>query len=138
MCPPSDGDRSTRMTCTPPSAMSSAACMPAMPPPITRAFLVSGTRIGESGALRCTLATIERMMSNGLDRRLFAIGVDPRALLAQVGALAQVRVQPAAATVLRNVFSCIRGEHAPTITPVSLYLGDGIANLRLARLRAAW
>ena len=46
MCPPIDGLFSTSTTSWPASAMSSAAWIPAMPPPSTSAVRVTGTRIG--------------------------------------------------------------------------------------------
>ncbi len=46
MCPPIDGLLSTSTTSWPALAMSSAAWIPAMPPPITSAVRVTGTRIG--------------------------------------------------------------------------------------------
>ena len=46
MWPPMEGDFSTSNTGLPALAMSSAAWMPAMPPPSTSAFLVMGTRMG--------------------------------------------------------------------------------------------
>ena len=57
MWPPIDGSFSTNITLWPQLAMSSAACMPAIPPPITSAFFVMGTWIGVSGELRRTFST---------------------------------------------------------------------------------
>ena len=55
--PPMVGSRSTRVTAYPASAMSRAACMPAMPPPTTSAFFVTGICSVNSGVLRATFAT---------------------------------------------------------------------------------
>ncbi len=55
--PPMEASLSTRTTSWPPSAISSAACMPAMPPPMTMAFLVMGTVAICKGLLRKALDT---------------------------------------------------------------------------------
>ena len=46
MWPPMEGSLSTRITLWPALAMSRLAWMPAMPPPMTSAVLVTGTLIG--------------------------------------------------------------------------------------------
>ena len=56
MRPPMDGLFSTRVTGIRASAMSSAAWIPAIPPPITRARLVTGTEISCSCSLAMDLA----------------------------------------------------------------------------------
>ena len=57
MLPPSDGSRSTSTTGWPELAMSNAERMPATPPPMTRAALVTGTSTGSSGLDRLTRST---------------------------------------------------------------------------------
>ena len=58
--PPMVGCFSTMSTSKPASAMSSAVWMPAMPPPMTSARLVTGLSPAVSGALSCTLAMAVR------------------------------------------------------------------------------
>ncbi len=58
MCPPIDGDFSTRTTSYPEFAMSSAAWIPATPPPTTSARRVSGTSIGASASSSFAFSTI--------------------------------------------------------------------------------
>ena len=94
MWPPMEGDFSTSTTLWPPLAMSSAAWMPAMPPPSTRARLVTGTWMGCSGWLRLTFSTMTRTRSTALAVVGLALLVHPGAVLAQVGHLAQVGVEP--------------------------------------------
>ena len=55
--PPIVGFFSTMSTSNPASAISSAVCIPAIPPPITSARFVTGLSPGVSGALRFTFAT---------------------------------------------------------------------------------
>ena len=55
--PPIVGFVSTISTGNPASAISSAVCIPAIPPPITSARFVTGLSPGVSGALRLTFAT---------------------------------------------------------------------------------
>ena len=58
--PPMVGCFSTMSTSKPASAMSRAVWMPAMPPPMTSARLVTGLVPGVSGALSWTLAIAAR------------------------------------------------------------------------------
>ncbi len=66
MWPPIEASFSTSTTSWPPSAMSSAAWMPAMPPPMTMARLVTGMRIVSSGTLCLTFSAIVRAVSIAL------------------------------------------------------------------------
>ncbi len=131
MWPPIDGSFSTSTTSTPPSAMSSAAWMPAMPPPMTRARLVTGIRIVSRGAFRFTFSTMDRQASMALSvafsrsswiheqcSRMFAIS-------------ARKGFSPSEATARRKVFSCMCGEQAATTTPSSFFS-------RIASLTRAW
>ncbi len=87
MLPPIEASFSTSTTSWPASAMSSAAWMPAMPPPITRARLVTGMRMVCSGLLCLTFSTMVRTMSIALAVACVAVVVDPGAVLADVGHL---------------------------------------------------
>ncbi len=93
MWPPMEGSRSTRTTWWPQSAMSRAAWMPAMPPPMTSARLVTGTVIG------CELFVhLHPLDEHGddfgrLGGGFFLVFMDPGAVLADVGHLAQVGVE---------------------------------------------
>ena len=93
--PPIEGSRSTSTTSQPPSAMSSAAWMPATPPPITRARRVTGMRIGSSGVVLTHLGHDHQSYQiDGLLGGLVLVVMDPRAVLADVGHLDHVGVQP--------------------------------------------
>jgi len=61
-----EGSFSTTITSMPPSAMSSAAWMPAIPPPMIRARLVTGMWMASNGRLCLTFSTIVRAMSIAL------------------------------------------------------------------------
>ena len=101
--------------------MSSAVWIPAMPPPMTSARLVTGVSPGVSGAFSLTLATaaLPKMIAFSVPvclslwthehcSRTFAIST-------------MYELSPAAAAVLRKVASCIRGEQEQMTIPVSLY-----------------
>ena len=66
MLPPIVDPLSTRVTGSPESAMSSAAWMPATPPPITSTRLVTGTAVEYRGTWRRTRATPFRTRSIAL------------------------------------------------------------------------
>ena len=114
MWPPMEGSRSTRSTWWPQSAMSSAAWMPAIPPPMTSARLVTGTVIGRSFLFFFTRSTMSRTMS-------FAFAVaSSRSSWTQEQCSRMFAIshrkgfKPAALAALRKVFSCMRGEQAAT------------------------
>jgi len=120
MCPPSEDERSTRTTSAPPSARSRAVWMPAMPPPITRARRVTGTRIGSKGRSRDTLLTVARTSEMAFfvacSRSEWTHEHCSRRLVISQ----RYGFRPAVWQVLRKVVSCMRGEQAATTTPVSL------------------
>ncbi len=95
--------------------------MPAMPPPMTSARLVTGTRIGSRGLLRLTFSTIVRTMSMA-----FSVA-SPRSSWTQEQCSRMLAIShmyglsPAYRQALRNVFSCMCGEQAATTTPVRLF-----------------
>ena len=93
MWPPMEASFSTRTTSWPPSAMSSAAWMPAMPPPITRARLVTGMRMVSQRLVVLDLLDDRADDVDGLGGGLVAVLVDPGAVLADVGHLAQEGVE---------------------------------------------
>ena len=91
MWPPMEGSRSTSSTWWPQSAMSSAAWMPAMPPPMTSARLVTGTVIGDQLFVLLDPLDHEPHDVGRLGGRFFPVLVDPGAVLADVGHLAPGR-----------------------------------------------
>ena len=119
MCPPMDGDFSTSTTWCPELAMSSAAWIPAMPPPSTSARLVTGTWIGCSGWLRLTFSTITRTRSAAFSVVTSPFSCTQEQCSRRLAISHRYGFSPASATALRKVGSCIRGEQAATTTPVS-------------------
>ena len=91
--PPMVGFFSTMSTSKPASAMSRAVWMPAMPPPMTSARLVTGLSPAVRGALSWTLAmaALPRMMAFSVPVGL--VLVNPGALLADVGDLHHIGVE---------------------------------------------
>ncbi len=115
--PPIEGVRSTRRTSNPASAISSAAWIPLIPPPMTRHLAAWPTSIGDRGWFPFTFSTIARAMRIALSvvsgpswthehpSRMFAIS-------------RRYGLSPASSAARRNVVSCIEGEQAATTTPV--------------------
>ena len=91
--PPMVGCFSTMSTSKPASAMSSAVWMPAMPPPMTSARLVTGLSPAVRGAFSCTLAIAALAEDDGLFGAFGLVLVNPGALLADVGDLHHIRVE---------------------------------------------
>ncbi len=119
MWPPIEASFSTSTTSWPPSAMSSAAWMPAMPPPITSARLVTGMRMLSSGRLCLTFSTIVRAMSIALGVAS-ALSSWIHEQCSRMLAISHMKgLSPAPAQARRKVFSCMCGEQAATTTPVS-------------------
>ena len=121
ICPPIDGSCSTITTFCPAFAISSAAWIPAMPPPMTSAVFVTGTLIENSGLFRFTFSTIIETRSVA-----FSVVASPLACTheqcSRRFAISQRNgFNPVSAHVLRNVGSCMRGEHAATTTPVRFF-----------------
>ena len=121
MWPPMDDSRSTRMTLRPPLAMSRAVCMPAMPPPTTSAVGSTGTRIGCRLRLRLTFSTMTRTRSMALAVAAGRSACTHEQCSRRLAISSRYGLRPASAAAPRNVGSCIRGLHAPTTTPVSLW-----------------
>ena len=124
MCPPIDGSRSTSTTWWPQSAMSRAAWIPAMPPPMTSAAL--GDRHADRLQLAVVLHPLDQHVHDvdGLGRRLVAILVHPGAVFADVGHLAEERVEPGLLGGLAEgllVHARAAGRHHHAVQPV---LGD--------------
>ena len=118
MCPPMEGSFSTRMTSAPPSARSSAAWMPAMPPPMTRARLVTGMQMVSRGTLRFTFSTMVRPMAMAFSVA-FSLSSWIQEHCSRTFAISHRKgLRPAPKAARRNVFSCMWGEHAATTTPV--------------------
>ncbi len=121
MWPPIEDSFSTSTTSAPPSARSSAAWMPAIPPPITRARRSIGMRIVSSGALALTFSTSVRVIAIAL-RVACSRSSWIHEHCSRMLAISQRKgFSPAAEVTLRNVRSCMCGEHAATTTPVSAF-----------------
>ena len=121
MWPPMEGSLSTRITSWPPSAMSSAAWMPAMPPPMTRARLVTGTVMVSSGRLCLTFSTIMRTISIALAVASSLSSWTQEQCSRMLAISHRNGLRPAWSAARRKVFSCMRGEQAATTTPVSSF-----------------
>ena len=118
MWPPIEASFSTSTTSWPPSAMSSAAWMPAMPPPITRARLVTGMRIVCSGLLCLTFSTMVRAVSIALAVACSRSSWIQEQCSRMLAISTRNGLRPACAAARRKVFSCMCGEQAQTTTPV--------------------
>ena len=136
MWPPIEASFSMSTTSWPPSAMSSAAWMPAMPPPITRARLVTGMWMLSSGRLCLTFSTMVRAMSMAL-----AVA-SPRSSWIQLQCSRMLAIshmnllRPAWSQARRKVFSCMCGEQAATTTPVRSFSSMAFLTRALARVGA--
>lgn len=119
MCPPMEGSRSTSTTLWSASAMSRAAWMPAMPPPMTSARLVTGTVIGTSRRSFLTRATIISTMEMALAVASSRSSWTQEQCSRMLAISQRKGFRPAALAAVRKVFSCIRGEQAATTTPSS-------------------
>ena len=137
MWPPMEGAFSTRTTWWPPSAMSSAAWMPAMPPPMTSARLVTGTLIGCERLVVLDLLHHQPHDVDGLDGGRLARSSWTQEQCSRMLAISHRKgFSPASATALRKVFSCMRGEQAATTTPSSLCSLIGFLEQVLPRVGA--
>ena len=121
MWPPMDASFSMRTTSWPPSAMSSAAWMPAMPPPMTRARLVTGILMTSSGLLCLTFSMIVRPMSMAL-AVASSLSSWIQEQCSRMLAISHMNLlRPAWSAARRKVFSCMCGEQAAMTTPVRLF-----------------
>ena len=116
--PPMVGLVSTMSTGKPASAMSSAVWIPAIPPPITSARLVTGLSPGVRGVFRLTLATaaLPRMMAFSVPTGISLCTQEHCSRTLAISTM--YGLMPALWAVLRKVFSCIRGEQEHTTMPV--------------------
>lgn len=119
--PPILGVFSTMSTGYPASAMSNAVWIPAMPPPITRARLVTRLSPGFSGVFKFTLATAARI-------RITAFSVASSISLwiqeqcSRMFAISTIYgFNPARSAAPRKVVSCIRGEQEQTTMPLRFF-----------------
>ena len=118
--PPIVGLVSTISTGNPASAISSAVWMPAIPPPITSARLVTGDSPGVRGVFKLTfaIAAFPRTIAFSVPIAMSLCIHEHCSRILAISTMYGLR--PAAAAVLRNVASCIRGEQEQTTMPVRL------------------
>ena len=121
MLPPMVGSRSTRVTGMPASAMSMAAWMPAMPPPMTRTSWVTDTMLLWSGLSSRTLATPLRTSSMDFCVPVSMSGWIQEHCSRMLTISNMNGFMPAWVTVRRKVVSCMRGEQAASTTRVSAF-----------------
>ena len=135
--PPSSASRSTRKTPRPMSARPIAARRPATPPPMTSVRWVVSTTIGSSGSVRRVRAmpALTRSMALSVAPSR-VVGVDPRALLADVDLGVLVGVEPGplgdAAEGVHVELRRARGDHEA----VELLLLDVALHVLLGRVGA--
>ena len=116
MCPPTDGSFSTKYTWKPASAISSAHCIPAIPPPIISADGVTPTRIGSKDSNKDALATALAISSFAFSVP-FSLSEWTQLHCSRIFAISrQYAFKPASSHALLNVTSCMRGEQEATTT----------------------
>ena len=116
--PPTVTFFSTISTGKPASAISRAAVIPAIPPPITRARFVIGVSPGVKGVSRIVLAiaALPRAIAFSVASAMSFITHEHCSRMLAISTL--YGLTPARSAQLRNVFSCIRGEQEQRTTPV--------------------
>src|SRR5512133_981475 len=115
-----EGDLSIITTLCPVLAISRAAWMPAIPPPITIAVFVTGTFIGWRAELSFTFSTCVLTISTAflVVRSFFSCTQEQCSLRFAISQ--RNGFNPASEHAFLKVGSCILGEHAATTTPVRL------------------
>jgi len=107
---------STISTLNPASAISSAVCIPAIPPPITNALFSTPLSPDTNGALRIAFATaaFTSAIAFSVPCSLSLCTHEQCSLIFAIST--RYGFNPAFAAALRNVVSCILGEHEATTT----------------------
>jgi hypothetical protein len=118
MLPPSDGSRSTSTTGKPALAMSSAARIPATPPPITRPRFVTGTSTGFRARACFTRSTVAATIRHALAVAWSWFGWTQEHCSRMLAISHWNGLSPAWDAAARKVGSWSCGEQAATTTPV--------------------
>ena len=120
MCPPIEGSLSTRYTVFPASAISRAACIPAIPPPMTKTLGFISTKRLSKGSWCITLNTAALTSSLAFSVATCSSSCTQETCSRILAIWKRYGLSPAFSQAFLKVFSCILGEQEATTTLLRL------------------